>query len=567
MNSKRLNLEIGLSVILVLVMLLVACGPTPAPTSVPPTEVAPAPTEAAPAPTEAAPAPTEAAQAPTEAAPSPTEAATPTVAAAGQENVATYVYPRTINELDPSLVLSSENNILWNVYGNLTIWTQEKGVQPYLAESWESSEDALDWTFHLRPGLKCHDGTDLTAEDVKFSYERTIEKGALAYVFAPFDTIEAVDPLTVQIKLKYPARLDALLANNWGTFIMCRSVADKPEEWFAAGNEDGAGPYTIESFEPGQRLVLSAFKDWYAGWQPGQFDKVVIQIVEDPAVRVQMLRGGEGDIAWGIPFDDFATLNATGDVKAIAIPAYQQLQWHMNTRRAPLDDLRVRQALAYAFPYEAAAQGTYGGYATPAKGAVPRLMWTPPVETKIYNYDPEKAKQLLEEAGVPKGTKIRLAVEVNQREALLTAQLWQAELAKLGIDLSVEEVSAGVRWDEVYNPDTEYNIMFMGMVIGYDSPNEYLGSVWHSKWTWFPFSGFASEDFDKLDEEALSLEAVDKDKSDRLYQQAEQILFDNAVAVFALDLPQDFAVRTDIQGFEPNPLYGYEVFLWELSRQ
>jgi peptide/nickel transport system substrate-binding protein len=156
---------------------------------------------------------------------------------------------------------------------------------------------------------------------------------------------------------------------------------------------------------------------------------------------------------------------------------------------------------------------------------------------------------------------------VNQREALLVAQLWQAELAKLGIDLVVEEISAAVRWEEVYNPDTELNIMFMGMVIGYDSPNEFLGSLFHSGWSWFPFSGFANPEFDALVEEALSLEAVDKDKSDRLYQEAEQILYDEVAAIFALDLPQDFAVRANIEGFNPNPLYGYEVFWWQLSRK
>jgi peptide/nickel transport system substrate-binding protein len=437
---------------------------------------------------------------------------------------------------------------------------------PNLAKSRESNDDASEWTFHLQEGYKCHDGTDFTADAVKFSYERTIEKGALAYVFAPFDTIEVVDPLTVHIKLKYPARLPELLANNWGTFIMCPGIADKPPDWFAAGNEIGVGPYTIESWEPGQRMVLSAFEDWNGGWPEGRFDKVVIEIVEDAAVRVQKLRGGEADVAWGIPYDDFEALNATGTVQALAIPAFQQLQWHMNTRKAPLNDVRVRQALAHAFPYDMAAQGTYGGFAVPAKGAVPRIQWSPAVETTIYEYDLDKAKQLLEEAGVPEGTQVRLAVEINQREALLVAQLWQAELAKVGIDLVIEEVSAGVRWEEVYNPDTELDIMFMGMVIGYDSPNEYLGSLWHSQWTWFPFSGFVSEEFDALIEEALSLEAVDKEKSDQLYQQGEQILYDQAVAVFALDLPQDFAVSTDIQGFNPNPLYGYEVFWWQMGR-
>jgi peptide/nickel transport system substrate-binding protein len=547
MKTHRTYWKLGLSLIMVLAVLVSACAPT---------ETPPEPA----APTEEAAAPTEEAAAPTE------EAAAPTEAPAATENVITYAYPRTISTLDPSLVLSSENNILWNVWGNLTLWDPDEGVIPFIADSWESNEDATEWTFHLHEGIKCHDGSDFTAEDVKFSWERTIEAGALAYVFAMVDTIEVVDDLTVKVNLSYPYRMEANAANSWGPYLMCKNVADKPPEWFAAGNENGVGPYRIESFEPGQRMVLAKFEDWFDEWPAGSFDKVVIEVIEDGAVRAQKLRAGEADIAWGISYDDFESLTATGDVTAFAIPAFQQLQWHFNMRRAPLDDLRVRQALAHSFPYEDARFGTFGGFGAVAEGAVPRVQWEPPVTTRVYEYDLDKAKALLVEAGVPEGTELRLGVEVNAIEEVKTAELWQAELAKLGINLNVEKISAGVRWDEVYNPDTEFDIMLMHMIIGFDSPHEYLGSLWHSGWTWYPFAGFASEEFDALTEEAPSLEAVDKARADALYQQAEQILFDEAVGVFALDLPQDWAVANDVHGFKPNPLYGYDVFFWQMGR-
>lgn len=547
MKATR-TLFLGLSLVVVLALTLSACGGgVPAPTEVPEDEpMAEEPMEEEPAeeePMEEEPAPEE-----------PME----------EERVLTYIYPRTISQLDPSLVLSSENNIMWNVWGNLTLWDPDEGVVPMIAESWESNEDATVWTFNLREGVTCHDGSEFTAEDVKFSWERTIEAGALAYVFAMVDTIEVVDPLTVQVNLSYPFKMDANAANSWGPYLMCRNVADKSPEWFGEGNENGVGPYVIESFEPGQRMILREFDGWVGGWPENHYNRVVIEIVEDPAVRAQMLRGGEGDIAWGIPYDDFESLNATGEVTAFGIPSFQQLQWHFNTRRAPLNDLRVRQALAHAFPYEDAAQGTFGGFGAEAEGAVPRTQWQPPAETEIYPYDLEAARSLLDDAGVAEGTSLRLGVEVNAVEEIKTAELWQAELAKLGIDLVIEKISAAVRWDEVYNPDTEFDIMLLHMIIGFDSPNEYLGSVWHSGWTWYPFAGFDSAEFNSLVEDALSLEAVDQAESDRMYQQAEQILFDEAAAVFALDLPQDWAVATDVGGFKPNPLYGYDVFFWQM---
>jgi peptide/nickel transport system substrate-binding protein len=539
MNTRkhRFPWQLGLSLVVILSIVLAACGTTSAPATEPAATT------------------------------QPEQPAEPTATQAPKENIATYAFARSISELDPSLVLTTENNVLWNVWGNLTFWDPGKGVIPFVAESWEANADNSVWTFHLREGTKCHDGSDFTAEDVKFSFERTIEKGSLAYVFAMVDNIQAPDPLTAVINLKYPFRMDANLANNWGTFLMCKNVGDKPPEWFAAGNENGVGPYVIESFDPGQRMVLAKFDGWQGEWPANSFDKVVIEIVEDAAVRVQKLRAGEADAAWQIPYDDFDSLNASGIVTAVAEPAFQQLQWHLNTRRPPLDDLRVRQALLHSFPYEAAQQATYGGASTIAKGAVPRLMWSPATETRVYDYDLEKAKTLLEEAGVTEGTQLILGVQADTPEPIQVAALWQAELAKLGINLRIDKISSAARYAEVYNPDTEYNIMLMTMVVGFDSPNEYLGSLWHTKMTWYPFSGFSSPEFDALIEEGLAKEATNKEASDAAYQRGEQILFDQAVAVFALDTPQDFAYSNSLEGFSVNPLYGYEVFWWQLGRK
>jgi peptide/nickel transport system substrate-binding protein len=137
--------------------------------------------------------------------------------AADKTRVITYAYPRLINELDPSRVLSAENNIMLNVWGTLTLWDPNKGVVPSAAKSWESNADKTVWTFRLHEGIKCHDGSPFTAEDVKFSWERTIKIGSLAYVFGMVDSIEVVDDLTVRVNLKFPFRMDANAANSWGS--------------------------------------------------------------------------------------------------------------------------------------------------------------------------------------------------------------------------------------------------------------------------------------------------------------------------------------------------------------
>jgi peptide/nickel transport system substrate-binding protein len=109
--------------------------------------------------------------------------------------------------------------------------------------------------------------------------------------------VEVVDDLTVRMKLNYPFRWDANVANSWGVNLMCDSMADKSAEWIAEGNGIGTGPYMFESYEPGVRLILTKFEDWWGVWPEGHFTKIVIEEVEDATVRVQKLRGGEADIA------------------------------------------------------------------------------------------------------------------------------------------------------------------------------------------------------------------------------------------------------------------------------
>jgi peptide/nickel transport system substrate-binding protein len=555
MKNKRFCSMISRSLPLILAltlgMLLLACAPAPAPPAAPATQPPAAATQAPP--------PTQ----PPATAPQPTAA--PATKAPSKDIVGTFAYPRTMSELDPGMVLSSENNVMFNVYDRLTNWDPDKGLQPRLATSWESNPDSTVWTFHLRQGVKCQDGTAFTADAVKFSFERTIKLGALAYVYASFDKTEVVDSSTVRVTLKNPMRLPVLLANGWGTFIACPGIGDKPKEWFAAGHGIGTGPYMFESYEPGVRLVLTRFNDYWGGWKDGQFTKVVYNIVEDASVREQMLRSGEADIAWQIPFDDFASLNAAG-VKTLAVPAYQNLLFHMKTDKGPLKDLRLRQALAYAFPYDAVQKGTFGGTATVAQGPIPQIMWKPPSPFKTYSYDPAKAAALLKDAQAPQGLQILLGVETGDRDTMQASQLWQAELQKLGVNMTIQEISSAVRWDEVYNKDTKFDIMYQHMVIGFASPSDFLGALWNTKLTFYPFSDYNNPKFDAAENQALATEATDKAKSDQLYAQASQMLLDDCTTIFALDLPQDFETSKTVDGFKVNPLYGYVVDWYPLTR-
>lgn len=549
MNKRSISPLLAIS--LVLTLWISACGPaaTPVPEEPsPPEEIAP--TE---------PAPTQ----PAEEAAMPTEEMPPSP----MENVGTFAFSGANFELDPSLTLSIDHNPLLNVYEHLVYWDPQEGLVPGVAESWEANADATQWTFHIYEGVKCHDGTDFTTSDVKFSVERTIAAGAITYQFDSIDTIEPVDDQTIVFNLKYPHDLPNTFTDGWGQFMMCETVADEPPEWFGQGNGIGTGPYKFESYTPGERMILTRNEDYREGWQEGQFTKIVYEIVEDAAIREQMLRSGQADIAMYIPFDSFDSLEATGEVTPIAFPAFAQLIFFFQTDKPPVDNLMVRQALAYSFPYEDVASATFGGYGVISKGAVPRNMWRPPTEPEGYSYDLERAQELITDSGVSLPFDLRIGMQVGNREVVLASELWQAELAKLGVDVTIQQLSTGAYWDEVYNPDSEFDVIALPMHVGHVTPNEFLGALYNSNVTWWPFTQWSNEGFNAMLDEALQKEATDKAAADVIYADAEQLLLDDAVAVWALDMPEVLVHRNDIKGYEPNPLYSYDFFWYRVTRE
>jgi peptide/nickel transport system substrate-binding protein len=496
-----------------------------------------------------------------------TATSAPAVETVQSEIVGRRGFAINIAELDPSLVLDNNHDIMFNIYETLTIWDAERGVLPKLAVSWERNEEATEWTFHLREGVRFQDGTPFNADAVKFSFERTIEKGALAYIFASFKEIRVVDDLTVKFVLLFPAPLDKIMGDGYGAFMMSPTMADKDAEWFGAGNGIGTGPYVIESYEPGKRLVLTRNDDYWGGWREGQFTKIIYYVVEDPTVMVQMLQGGELDIADQVPFDVYETLEATNELRTFGAPAFVIYQYLIKTTVPPFDDVRVRQALAYSFPYEDIQQTAFGGLGNVAKSAVPSLMWESPIPIHTYQYDLDTARALLDEAGYAEGFEAELMLIAGRDEELRMAEVWQGELAKIGINLKIQQISMTAVWDEIFNPETTYQIHPIPMWPGYTSPSEFICAVFHSEWTFNPFSEYSSAEFNHLCEMATATEAVNETEADNLYAEAIQLLYEDVPAIFVLDMPWSWVYRTDIEGFRVNPLYMDTVFWYDITRK
>ena len=485
-----------------------------------------------------------------------------------------YAHTTTLPDIDPSSSFSDDSVVTTQVYETLTFYNppgSAEVISPKLATSWESSDDAMTWTFHLREGVKFHDGTDLNAEAVKFSIERTMEFGlGAAYIFSPVVDVEVVDDLTVQFNLTYPAPMDLVLSSGYGAWIFSpTAVEGKDADWFNEGNDAGTGPYTVESYDPGSNLVLARFDDYWGGWEDGQFDKVIVQAIADPTVAEQMIRSGEADFTYSLPFENYAALAEAEGVTVDITPSFQNILALLNTVKPPLDDPLVRQALSYSFPYQAVAENLYAGMGTQSHGPIPGRMWGHDPNLTQYTHDLDKARDLLTQAGYPDGGfELSYTFVAGDLDEQQVGELWRAELAKLGIDLSVDGLMWEAQWDlAISDPATAQDAFAFYWWPDYVTPYGFLFGMFRSEEEpFFNLGYYKNPEFDALIDEADSVSGIDRDAAADMFIEAQEMLVEDAAAIFILDLPDIHVIRDDITGYVNNPAYPHIIFWYDLRR-
>ena len=484
------------------------------------------------------------------------------------ENIGVYAFPGDMPSMDPPFMLSGDTSIGFNVYETLTLWDPiTETVAPVLAESWESNEDGTAWIFHLREGVTFHDGSPLTANDVKASLDRNIQIGLVAYDFIGLGPIEVVDDLTVRFSATAPRNVPLILSATYGMFIYKAEAAAAPGEWFVSGKDAGTGPYTLTSLEPSVRVVMDYYPEYWGGWEDGQFTTVVYEIVEDPTVRDQMIRSGEADITASVPLDSLESLEMVEGLSILPFSPMSHLVAGFDLDNAPLDNVDVRRALVQSFPYNDVLQGIYLGLGNPARGFGPSSLWQAPDDFPSNDYNLEAAAALLDGAGMSGGFELDLALSTGIKEALEAANLWQAELSKLGIQLNIQQLSAGAFWDYAYNPANDDFDIFM-VTAGGDVPSPYSWLICYtsSPLGWLPFIGHNNAKFDDLVFEAWATEATDAAAANDAWVAAQRILIEDAASVFVVDPPGIFAHGDDITGIVPNPPYPSIIFWYEIRR-
>lgn len=496
-------------------------------------------------------------------------------ATAQSKNIFTATYTTGFIDLDPSTAASSEIAVLANVYEPLVWWQpgengEDGSLTPGLATSWESSEDGLSWTFKLREGVTFSDGTPFTSEAVKYSIERTQRlDGASAWIWWAVESIETPDPLTAIFKLTDPSPIPLIASSAYCAWMISPAVGDNTGEWFNAGNAAGTGPFTIRSYKPGVQTILQRNVDYWGDAPDGAIDIAVIDNVEDPVLREQRLLGGKSDWSEGLETDNLEQIDASEDVRVARFNAFQNFFGMYNTAKPPLDNLKVRQALSYAFPYDQLVNNIMSGQVSQARGIVPAGMPGHADDAVQYSQDLNQAKALLAEAGIAENSlNLTVTYTAGSPEPQKAAEIYKAALAEIGVELTLQPMS----WEAQYelatsDAESAQDIFMMFWWPTYVTSLDFLASLFRSEDDInYNLSYYKNPEFDALVDAGAETMATDAASSTKAFEEASRLLAADAPAVFMYDQKNTYGVNEAIKGYVSNPGYSHVVFLNQISR-
>lgn len=465
-----------------------------------------------------------------------------------------------VASIDPAVAMEN-----WQVpyycYERLVQYKMENGkpsteVEGSLAKSWTVSEDGLTWTFKLNPGHKFDDGTAVDAKAVKFSFDRVkaIKKGPSDY-FKLVESVEAPDAETVVIKLTRPfAPFLQTLAVDSGNIVNPKVMEHEKDGDFGSGylanHSAGSGPYKVAEFSQGQSIKL-ALNEHYAGKVPA-LKTIVFQIVKDPSAQRLQLEKGDLDIAAGIPMNQLEELKNNKDITVNEAPGMLASVIYLNNTKAPLDNVKFRQALSYAVDYKGIIDGAVKGHGEQLTTPVPKGMWGRDDNAAGYSYDVNKAKDLLSQSGVAEGTQLTLLYSDNQPFNETQALMLQNNFKAIGIDLKLEKTAWPTFRERVDKKDFELGMGTWSP--DYADPQNYM-SYWFDS-GYFGLAGnrsfYKNDKVDALLREAES--SSDHQRRIELYQEAQQLVLADAPYLFLFQTNAMVPMRKTVKGFVYNPM-------------
>ncbi len=451
--------------------------------------------------------------------------------------------------LDPHQVFDVPmQGVMLNAYDNLYRYENDPPeIVPWLADGHTVSDDGLLWEFRLRPGIRFHDGSEMTAVDVVYSFRRVLGLGmAPAGAFLPIlkpDKVTAPEPLLVRFQLEKPyapffAAIPIVSIVNPRAIQAHEQIGPNGTDWaksWLASNAAGSGAYRIDpaSYTPLERLDMTIFEDHFYGWKdnPKPVRRIAFRPTKETSTRVLALLNGTLDCTDNnLPTDQVARINASKNAVVIKDTNMRTFIVRMNNRKPPFDNLNARRAFAHAFNYEGFINDILGGYATRDPTPLPDTLWGYPKGAKGYDYDLVKAKAYFDKAlaeGAPMKRAIEIHVQSENEQSVQSAQLFQSDLASIGANVKIIGDTWGNMITNAVKPETAPDMWVHWVSTYFVDPENWVGQMYDSQFhgTWKASSYYSNPEVDVLLRTARGL--TRQEERAPLYEQAtRQIMAD-----------------------------------------
>lgn len=456
------------------------------------------------------------------------------------EKILVHARPTDSGTLDPGQMTQGESwKVVAQIFDTLVIYKPGTfEIQPNLATSWETSEDGLQWTFHLRDDVTFHDGTPLDAEAVAFTYERARDAEHPLHQYGAWDNwswymymvekVEVVDTYTVRFTLEYPYAPFLHTLANYATAVVSPTAFRDLKDDFKA-NPVGSGPFKFVEWKKDDRIVLEKNPDYFKG-EP-ELDQLIYRVIPEHSARLSALQTGEVHVVDQLPPEMAKIVDQESNLTLDTKPGLNISYVRWNTMsdypgyQDPLGDKRVREALVRAIDRQAMLDRFFGDYGQIATNPIPSLVWARDESLQFPEYDPERARELLEEAGYPDGFETELLgwtlVRAYWPEPVKMTEAIQSYLKEIGVDAEIRVVEYGIWAEETANGEAPLHIG--GWTGDFGDPDNFLATIWDDEMTGRKY-GWKNEEFRELLIEAQQV--TDQAGRTELYKEAQQIFFD-----------------------------------------
>ena len=455
-----------------------------------------------------------------------------------------------------------------NLYDGLMRWLDNPPkIEPWLAESYTISEDGKRYTFKLRRGVKFHDGTDLTAEDVVYSMERILALNKpVTALFAPLlerGSTKATDSHTVEFDLRQPsaifiATLHDLYVVNSALVKRNERNGDWGQEWISR-NDAGSGSFTLQRFDPARGFLARRYDGHFLG--PAGLAEIDFRYVAEVNSRVLgLVRGDFQGTDPYMPQDQIKRLQQDPNMNVMEAESTRLFYATFHHQRPPFTDINFRKAVSYCFDYDGWINDILGGSVVRNTNVIPNPMWGAPKDVAGYTYDIDKAKWHLQRVQAPL-REITVAGMIGYEQSMQAAALLQNGLSRAGIQSRLLNEPFPVVSNKMRDSEQMYDMLFLWRSTYYADPHNWAGELLHSNRRGNGNANFYSNpEVDRLLDEALA--TPDQAKRAPLYEQVARIATEDAACLFVNNTKWYGPFRKNVQGVRFCPIGDGQEMRW-----